>query len=78
MNIYKPVNVFDIDDDNFSAAIDNILEKYKSHPSVLNITIHSGEPNCFSFAEITADNELKLIKCWNINKVMKKTRYHLS
>ena len=49
--------------------LNTILEKYKYHPSVLNIKKHSEQEECFSFSEVTTTDVSK-IKHININKGM--------
>ena len=45
----KPLSVLDKYNVTFSTAINTILEKYKYHPSVLNIKKHSEQAKYFFF-----------------------------
>ena len=61
------IRVLDLDNINFSTAI----EKWKSYPSVLNVTKHSDQEKCFTFAEVLTVDVLKLIKLVKTNMLPK-------
>ena len=61
----KPLSALDKNNVTFLTVIDNILEKYKYHPSVSNIRKNS-ELKCFE----TTTGVLKLIKRINISEVL--------
>ena len=72
----KPLGVLHKKNNTFSTAISTILEKYKYHPSVLNIKKHTEQAKCFSFSEVTTTDALKLIKHINKTRPWEKIKHH--
>ena len=63
----KLIRALDLNNIDFSTAI----EKWKSYPSVLNVTKHSDQEKCFTFAEVLTVDVLKLIKLVKTNMLPK-------
>ena len=67
---FVPENIYDINSDNSMDGIDNIIMKYRSHPSILKIKDNVITSNIFEFKNVTSEEIENEIKQLNPKKRM--------